>query len=223
MRTKFLWAAVLALPALMMAQKPKSQKEVDAINAVIQAKAPDDRMAAVDALVTSFADTEFKTWALNAAAGAAQQKRDRAKAIFYANQALQSDKNDAEAMIVIAAETAQDTREFDLDKDERLAKSEKSAKDALAVIPTLAKPGYMQVTDAQWETIKKDMMAQAHEALGMGALVKKKSDVAVQEFKTATETAVDPDPATFIRLASAYNEAGKPDEAIAKPAIIVGP
>jgi hypothetical protein len=219
MKMKFLCAGMLAFAALMMAQKPKSQKEVDAINAVIQAKTPDDKMAAVDSFVQKFADTEFKTWALNYAATSAQQKKDSPKAIFYAEQAVAADKNDAEAMILIATELAMHTREFDLDKDDKLAKADKSAKDALAILPGLAKPGYMsvlmQVTDPQWEGAKKDMIAQAHVALGMSAMVKKKSDVAIDEFKAATDATGGTDATTMIRLAGAYNEAGKPDQAMA--------
>jgi Tfp pilus assembly protein PilF len=46
-------------------------------------------------------------------------------------------------------------------------------------------------------------------------VARKKYDVATGEFKTATETAAEPQPATFIRLGGAYTDAGKPDQAIA--------
>jgi hypothetical protein len=216
MSKTFFAAAMLALPALMMAQKPKSQKEVDAINAVIQSKTPDDRMAAVDNLVQKFADTEFKVWALNAAANAAQMKKDVNKVTFYGDMAIKADPKDAEAMLAIASTIATSTREFDLDRDEKLAKMEKYVKDALAVLPSLAKPNYLgQATPEQWEGLKKDMMGQAHETLGIAALVRKKPDVAAQEFKIATETAATMEPATFVRLAGALNDTGKPDEALA--------
>ncbi len=58
-------------------------------------------------------------------------------------------------------------------------------------------------------------MAQAHEALGIGALVKKKNDVAIAEFKAAAETAETQDPTIYVRLASVLNDAGKSDEALA--------
>jgi Tfp pilus assembly protein PilF len=46
-------------------------------------------------------------------------------------------------------------------------------------------------------------------------VARKKYDVAAGEFKTATETAADPQPSTFIRMGGAYTDAGKPDQAIA--------
>ncbi len=118
MKTIFVWAALLVVPGLMLAQKPKSQKEVDAINAVVNSKTPDERIAAVESLIQKFSDTEFKVWALNAAAQAAAQKRDTPKVIFYAEQALKTDTKDVDAMLLLAASIAQTTREFDLDKDE---------------------------------------------------------------------------------------------------------
>ena len=114
----------------------------------------------------------------------------------------------------MASELAQHTREFDLDRDEKLNKSDKYADDAIAIIPTAAKPN-AQVKDDQWEGFKKDMIAQAHETKGTSAMVRKKYDVAITEFKTAAETAVDKEPATYVRLASAYDSAGKYDDAIA--------
>jgi tetratricopeptide (TPR) repeat protein len=205
---------LLVLPALLVAQKPKSKKEQDAIMAIQNAQAPDDKIAAVENLIQKFADTEFKTWALNRAAEAARQKRDSANAQFYANQALASDPKDYEAMLLLSAEIASHTQEFALDKDEKLAKATQYAKDALTLIPTAPKPN-PQVKDDQWEAFKKDMMAQAHESMGTAAMAGKKYDVAVVEYKSAIDTAADKEPATYVRLASAYNEAGKPDEAIA--------
>jgi tetratricopeptide (TPR) repeat protein len=214
MKTKFVWVVLVAMPALVMAQKPKSKKEQDAVMAVQAAQTPDDKIAAVEALIQKFSDTEFKSWALNRAADASRQKKDSAKARFYAEQALAADPKDYEAMLLLAAEIAAHTREFDLDKDEALAKADKYAKDALAVIPSAVKPN-AQVKDDQWDAFKKDMMAQAHESMGTAAMVRKKYDVAAQEYKLATETAADQEPATYVRLASAYTEAGKFDDSIA--------
>jgi tetratricopeptide (TPR) repeat protein len=117
-------------------------------------------------------------------------------------------------MLLLAAGIARNTKEFDLDKDEALAKADKYAHDALAAIPSATKPN-AQVTEAQWDAYKKDMMAQAHESLGTAAMVRKKYDVAAQEYKTAIDTAADQEPATYVRLASAYTEGGKFDDSIA--------
>src|SRR6185295_6733331 len=107
MRNLYIAAALVALSAVGMAQKPKSQKEVDAINAVVSATTVEARIAAVDSLLQKFADTEFKVWALNIAANAAVQKRDAAKAAFYSEEGLKADPKNYEAMILLATNIVQ--------------------------------------------------------------------------------------------------------------------
>jgi tetratricopeptide (TPR) repeat protein len=210
-------AAVIAagFAALAMAQKPKSQKEIDAYMAIQNATTADARIAAVDTFISKFADSELKAWALNVAGETAAAKRDNAKAIFYYEQSLKADPKGYTAVtanVMLGAVLAQSTRETDLDKDEKLAKAEKYAKDGLALIGTAPKPALYQ--DAQYETVKKDDAAQAHVDLGMIATIQKKTDVAVAEYKTAVESAATPDPITMIRLAAAYTESGKPADAL---------
>jgi tetratricopeptide (TPR) repeat protein len=197
------------------AQKGKiSKKEADAINAVVNSKTPDERIAAVENLITTFADTDAKAWALEAAAEASEQKNDFAKALFYADRALEADPKYIDAMLVVARETASHTRENDLDKDEKLAKADKTAKMALELIPAEPKPSNIKATDAQWETYKKGEIAQAHIALGLANMVRKKYADAATEYQTAVDNETPPDPTHLIRLANAYNEAGKADEAL---------
>src|SRR5258708_7925928 len=200
--------AIVASAVLVMAQKPKSQKEVDAIMAVQQAKTADERIAAAENLVAKFADTEFKAWAYNVAAESAQSKRDNAKTIFYYEQAIKADAKNYTAMLMISGVIAQSTREFDLDKEEKLGRAEKYAQDGMALIPSAAKPN-PQITDEQWEAMKKDDTAQGHVDFGMIALARKKPDVAATEFKTAVDSAATPDPIVMIRLRSEERRVGK--------------
>ncbi len=216
MRTRFLAmvAAWLTLAALAFAQKPKSQKELEALQAIQNAKTADDRIAAVDSLITKFADTEFKSWAFNLAADAAQRKGDSPKAVAYAQNALDADAKDFQAMLLISGELAKGTRENDLDKEEKLARAEKLAKDAIPVITATPKPN-PQLPDDQWAGFKKDAISQAHEDLGLVALARKKYDGAIEEFKLSVDGATTPDPATMVRLGTVYDQAGKYDDGIA--------
>jgi uncharacterized protein HemY len=84
----------------------------------------------------------------------------------------------------------------------------------LEMIPTEPKPSNIKATDAQWEAYKKDEIAQAHIALGLSNMVKKKYADAASEYQTAVDNEAPPDPTHLIRLANAYNEAGKPDDAL---------
>lgn len=215
MSTKTIIAALLAVAALGMAQpKVKSKKESEALIAIQGEKDPTAKIAKVDAFITQFADTEFKTWAYIQALHAAQQKGDSAKVIIYCDLAMESDPKAYDPMLTEAGELARTTRENDLDKDEKLAKAEKLVHQAMEILPTAPKPN-PNVPDAQWDDVKKIYLADAHSDLGMIASVRKKYDVAIQEYQQALTTSAQPDPVVYIRLATAYDDNKQPDEALA--------
>ena len=216
MKKVFTAAALLAMGTLLLPaqQKPPTPEELTALQAIVNATTVDARVAAADTFVKTFPKSEYRPFALTMAAEAYEMGGNVTKAIIYYQQVLEASPKDYNAMLMLAAETARTTREFDLDKEEKLAKAEKYAKDGMALIPTATKPN-PQLTDAQWEGLKKDDLARGHEALGLIQLARKKYDAAAGEFKTATETASEVQPATFIRMAGAYTDAGKPDQAIA--------
>ncbi len=218
--SKALLAAVLGaclLPAQTANTKqpqPKGPKEVEAIQAMFQAQDPDARIAAANNLITKFADTEFKATAFYIAAFSAQQKNDMDNVIIYAEKALEADPKFFGAQIMIAQALALRTKEFDLDKEEKLGRSEKMAKAAIDLIATAPKPR-PDIADEQWEGAKKDFTAQAHEALGLAALVRKKYDVCATELGLAVTGANQPDPSTMVRLANCQIQTKQYDEAIA--------
>ncbi len=203
---------IIVAAGLVMAQPKLQKKEYDAFMAIQTATTPDAQIEAADKFVTGFADSQMKPVALFIAATAAQRKGDTTKALVYAQSCLDADPKNYQAMLLIAGELARGTRENDLDKEEKLARSEKLANQAIAMVKDAAKPN-PQITDEQWEGAKKELQAQAHEALGMSASVRKKWDAAVTELKTAND--LSPNTTTMLRLAGVYDEAGKPDDALA--------
>jgi tetratricopeptide (TPR) repeat protein len=217
--------AAIGLTALMAQQgkkgptgpAPKSQNELKAIQAVFtasQSNNPDGVITAAEDLLAKFKDTDFKDTVLMMEAQAYQQKGDKDKTTIYAERALAANPNNFQAALMLADVTVQSTREHDLDRDEKLAKAEKYANQAITAVTAAEKPN-PQLSDQQWADFKKDIIAQAHDALGMSALDKKDYDKAISELKMAVEDAAHPEPAFQVRLASAYQSAGKNDEAIA--------
>jgi tetratricopeptide (TPR) repeat protein len=135
----------------------------------------------------------------------------------YAERALDADPDDStkvQTMLMLATGIAQHTREFDLDREEKLGRAEKYANGALDMLKTLPKPN-PSLSDEQWNGYKAQMVSDAHEALGMGALVRKSFDQAIKEFKSAVDAEKEPDVKTEVMLAAAYNKAGKYDDALA--------
>jgi hypothetical protein len=208
-------AVLTLLSSCLWAQKqpqPKTQKELDALKAWQAATDPDARIQAIENVLTNFVDTDFKIILLEDALRLEQGKRNLAQVIFYGERLLEADPKNAIALVTLAGETSRNTREFDLDKEEKLAKADKYAKAALDAAKTMPKPR-PDITDEQWEGVRKDLQAQAYEAMGQTALLRKKSDDAIADYKQAIAVQATPDPATFVRLGQAYLDAGKLDDA----------
>lgn len=212
MKMKSLIAALLMAGTLAMGQKPKSQKEAEAVNAIITATTPDQKIAAADNLLSKYKDTAFKSMALQMEAEAYGQKGDGPNAIVYGDRAIEADPKNFQALLLVSSQLARMTKEFDLDKDEKLKRATKLANDAIAAISTAEKPN-PQLTDDQWTGIKKDLTSEAHETLGMIASVDKKPDAAIAEFKTAIDGSGSPAYTAMVRLISVYNNAKKYDDA----------
>jgi tetratricopeptide (TPR) repeat protein len=207
------WAALALGYSPLWAQKVKSEKEKQAILAVQVASTPDERIQAIEKVLTDFADTEFKVQLLTMAVQSEQQKDDFERTVFYADRLLKADPNNAFALVTLASETARHTRENDLDKDEKLTKVDKWAKDAIEAAKVMPKIR-ADVSDADWDGFKKDMEAQAYVALGMADTVRKNYDGAAANYRKSLEmTAPAQNPATLVRLAQVYLNSGKLDNA----------
>ena len=194
---------------------PKSKGEMEALQALQAANGdPDKTIAACENLITKFVDTDFKSVALSMEAEAYQRKKDYDHMVIFAEKALEADPNDFRSMLMLANYYATQTREHDLDREEKLGKGEKIAHQVIDMMKTAPKP-QPQVTDEQWADARKDITAEAYNDIGLGNLVRKNFDAAAAAFKTAADTNSRPEPAYLVREASALQQGGKNDEAIA--------
>jgi tetratricopeptide (TPR) repeat protein len=215
MKMKSLIAALLLAGTLAMGQaKPKSKAEAEAVNAIITATTPDQRIAAAENLLSKYKDTAFKSLAFQLEAEAYGQKGDGTNAIVYGDRAIEADSKNFQALLLVSSQLARMTKEFDLDKDEKLKRATKLANDAITALGTAEKPN-PQIPDDQWAGIKKDLTSEAHETLGMIATVDKKWPAAIAEYKTAIDGSGSPSYTAMVRLMSVYNNDKKYDEATA--------
>ena len=111
--------------------KPKSQKEVEALQKVQQAANPEDRIKAIDNVLENFADTEYKSILLQMAVESAA-RRTTIRRFWSTESALCKPIPRATLPCSrCASATVQNTKEFDLDKDQKLAKVQKYANGAI--------------------------------------------------------------------------------------------
>ena len=197
---------------------PKTQAEVQALTAMMQATTPDAQIAAAEDFVVKFPQSDFRALAYLGEAQSYRQKGDLIHLVVAGEQALESDPDDGtkvEVQVLLAQAIGPKIGEFDLDREEKLAKVEKYANAALDTLKTMPKPNNPGLSDAQWEEAKAGLSGQAHSALGVDQIVRKDYPKAIAEFKLAVEVTKDSEPAYEVRLANAYDKAGKYDEAVA--------
>jgi tetratricopeptide (TPR) repeat protein len=194
--------------------KPKSAAEGKAVNAIISAaNDPDATIKAAEDLLTKYADTDFKEYALTMEARAYQQKRDEVNAQIFAERVLQINPKSYTMEVLLAEVIIPSIKEHDLDRKEKLTKCTTLLSDSIENVKVAAKPN-AQVSDADWAGAQKFAIGEAHNGLGMLALIDKKWDDAIKEFQLALENDPEQD-AYATRLASAELSAGKYPDCIA--------
>jgi tetratricopeptide (TPR) repeat protein len=206
--------AAPAAPAATPAPKPKSKGEAKAVQAIQAAGADADAVIkAAENLLNNYADTDYKEYALQMEAKAYQQKRDNDNARVYAERVLQINPKAYMMELLVAEVITPNIKKFDLNKDQEISQANHLFTDAMENAKVAVKPN-AQISDADWQQGIKWSLAEAHNGLGMLALVQDKWDDAIKEFQLAVDG--DPDQDAYgTRLANAYLSAGKKAEAIA--------
>jgi len=191
--------------------RPRSQAELDALKAIDAAPSLDVRLRKIDDFLGAYADSDYKLILLDQAVGMAADKNNYPMAMAWGQRDLDANPHSYVAMEAMAMVTANTTREFDLDKDQKLSQAEKWANGALDELKTAQRPP--QFAEERWPAVQKFYQAQCHLALGTIAVDRKKFDAAVAEYQSAFD--ITPEPAYLIRLGEAQVKGGKYDAAIA--------
>ena len=219
-------AAPPAAAAAPTGPHPKSNAENNALIGLLNAAATADQAAtkaakatasdavikAADEFLKAYPDTDYKGTALLVEAGAYHDKKDDPKAIVVGEQALEADPKSVDTLLLMAEIYSRSTRNTDLDMEDRLAKSDKYSKDALALIATSVKPK-PDLPDADWEASKKHNESQAWLALGLSAIVRKKFDDAKIDLQKDID--LNPSPLDMLYIDRAYITAKRYDDAVA--------
>jgi len=193
---------------------PQSEEEMTALQGIMDPTiTADARIDAVDQFVADYPDSEFKGTMLQVAAMMAQQLNDYDRLMVYGERTLEADPDNFDVMIMMATALAQRTREFDLDKEEKLSRATELANQSLTILETAPRPR-ADVTDAQWDGAKNEYRAEAHGALGFAAMAREETEQAIEEFRTAVNLSQAPNPNVQLMLARELSEVGNHGEAI---------
>jgi tetratricopeptide (TPR) repeat protein len=191
---------------------PKSNAENAALLELFKASDPDAQIKAAEDLLTTYPDTDYKPQVYLVEAQAYNSKRDYPKAIVLGEKALAVDPKNYGTLLLLADVYARTSKSTDFDLNEKLAKVDKYAKEALADLATAEKPK-PELSDADWAAAKNGQESQAYMALGFASVLSKKFDDAKTNFDKATT--MYPDPLEMLYIERAYAAAKRYDEAIA--------
>jgi tetratricopeptide (TPR) repeat protein len=215
--TALIFAAMplLAYQAAPAGPHPKNKEELAAlqkVQAAQQARDWDAELAGITNVLENFSNTDFKLQLLNMALGAAQQKNDLPQIVTWGERLMQADPNDISSRVTLAEATASHTRDNDLDKAQSIQKIRDYAHKALDLLN--ANPKAPEgIPEAEWPGYKKQVTAQAYDALGQASALEKKYPEAIASYKQAADT--DPAAAVSVaRMAKAYFDNKQYDDAI---------
>ena len=210
--------ATVVCVACLYAQAPqfKSQEEVDAFMLIQGAATAQERASAGAGFIANFPKSEAVGLASYMVMLSYQEMNDFDNMLLYGEMVL--DNNPAAGvrtgtLISLANAIPTRTREFDLDKEEKLNKAEDYAKEAMNLIPTIPKMD-PNLTDDQWLQTKMDFMSQCHEAIGSVMIKRENYPEAEASMRKALEMSPSPAPYTRWQLATALSKQGKNEEAV---------
>lgn len=200
------------------AQSPfNSPEEQEAFMSVQNAATVPDRASSAVKFIADYPESAYVGLASYMAMLSFQQLNDFENMVLYGDMVLESSPVPSVltgTLISLAVAIPNRTREFDLDKEEKLAKAEGFAKRAMTLIPTLDKMD-PNMTDDAWLNTKMDFMAQCHEAIGTVHLKRENYEEAEASLRRALDMTPMPVPFTMYNLGLALSEQNKKEEAAA--------
>ncbi len=217
MKRFFLLLAMIAVCALSLLAQPdfKTEEEYDGFVAIQSAATIAERIEAGTAFMAGFPDSDAKGLAAYMLMLSYQGNNDFDNMLIYGDEVLASTEDPGVVvgtLVSLSNAIPTRTREFDLDKEEKLSKAEDYAKRAITMIPTLMKAD-PNLSDEDWLMTKKEFMSQCHESLGLVAVKRKDYAAAETSLRKSVGLATEPTPSTLYSLGLALIELGKKDEA----------
>lgn len=217
MKRLFSLAALLAVVAPILTAQPqfKTQEEFDGFAAIQGAASLDERIEAGKAFLAAYPESDAKGLAAYMLMLSYQGKNDFENMMIYGDETLAATGDPGVTvgvLIALSSAIPLRTREFDLDKEEKLSKAEDYAKRAMTMIPMLQKvdPG---LSDDDWLLTKKNFMAQCHETLGLVGVKREDFPAAEQSLRKSLDLSAEPPPSTLYNLGLALQRQDKKDEA----------
>jgi tetratricopeptide (TPR) repeat protein len=193
----------------------KTQDEFAAYQQAIQQQDPDACAKAVDEFAVKYPQSELRAPLYQELTRRYFTANKADQVLLYGRKTLEIEPNNPLALAMIARVLAERTQESDIDRDERLNESVKDAEKMIATIdqslPNIIPPN---VSPAQAENVKKQLLFMAWDAEGKAQMELKQDAKAQQSLEKALQYAPE-EARTRFRLALTLDREGRYPEALA--------
>jgi tetratricopeptide (TPR) repeat protein len=207
-------AAAPAAPPAQHQPQAKSKEEFDAYSLAASKTDPAQMEAAADDFAQKFPNSELRELLYVRAMNLYQQQNNSAKVIATGRKAIELNPTNPVPLVAVASALVMDTRESDLDRDNRYAEASKDAQAALDNVDTgLEVPP--NVPADRVAAAKANLRSIAYDTLGVIAMNKKDYAAAEQSFQKAADLMKDqPDAVVYLRLSVAQDNEKKYPQAL---------
>src|SRR5271156_1138662 len=196
-------AGQAAAPAGKRPPQAKTQPEFDAYKAAAALTDAAAQEKAADDFAAKFPDSELRPLLYKAVMHSYQQANNGEKMMAMSQKVLTFDADDPEALLGVAQVLAEQTRDTDLDKDQRLAEARKDAQRALVTVDTDVPSAY---PPEQLEAFKGYVRSEAYAILGtLDFNAKAWADAEANLKKSIEAFPQEPDPIAVFRLSVALD------------------
>ena len=182
----------------------ETEEELEAYQKLLDASLTADQMISLaEEFVQMFPDSELNSFVYLKAMEGYRQKGDFPKLREFGEKSLAIDPENVQALLWLALFIPEQTKNTDLDREEKLKHAEDYAKRALAAIEKKEKSD-PEMLDTVWERAVNDMRASSYDALGHVAMKRGRYEAAADFFKKAIALQVEKNPIVLWRLGLTY-------------------
>lgn len=204
------------------APQAKTQQEFDAYLEILVAPDARETIAKVEQFISEYPESELLATAYQHQMVSYRELNQFDGMLEAGEKYLQLLPDNLNALLTLASAIPNATAERP-DAADLVVTAEEYARRALRVLKQIRIP--REIPLQEWERLRREMQAQAHEALGHVAVKRGQVKVAVSEFEKATHYSPAPQGTQFFRLGVAYGWAGMNDraEGALRRAVELGP
>ena len=196
------------------ATPPVNAEEEAAYKAFFEAKSDNAELIIQkgEEFLKKFPESRYRESVYATLMNAYRVARDTDKMFAAGERALEINPKNFIVLSMMAQTLSRRIQPGSLDAEQKLAKAEKYARQAITIVGEMQKPATL--SDTQFTTLKNETLVMAHSGLGFVFLQQQKFAEAITELEQATTIVADGDPVDFFLLGLSLQSAKRYSDAV---------